>query len=78
MDLDLAILGQIPINYQVYVQQIREEYSRYSDSEYREGRRAVLRTLLARGKIFQTANFQKFLGENAVRNISNELEHLQY
>ncbi len=73
LDIDLAILGSAPDEYNTYSQNIRKEYSIYSDKEYREGRKAVLESFLNR-KIYHTQKFKELgFEERAKENIKREL-----
>ena len=61
MDIDLAILGQLPALYQIYEAQIRQEYAWVPAPLYRAGRAKVLNGFLARPAIFHTPVFwQRF------------------
>ena len=48
LDADLAILGAPEEQYAVYARGVREEYTKYPDDVWREGRIAVLERLLER------------------------------
>jgi predicted metal-dependent HD superfamily phosphohydrolase len=54
-DADLAILAADPARYAEYAADVRREYARVSDEDFRTGRAAVLRELLSRPSLFHTA-----------------------
>jgi predicted metal-dependent HD superfamily phosphohydrolase len=70
LDADLAILGASAAVYRTYAEQIRREYDWVPDPEYREGRRQILATFLARPTIF---HFLIHLEVAAHRNIAAEI-----
>lgn len=72
-DADLSVLGSAPEAYEVYVRQIRAEYSIYPDALYRPGRRKVLEHFLAMDRIFKTEWFHQRYEEQARINLRNEL-----
>jgi predicted metal-dependent HD superfamily phosphohydrolase len=75
-DVDLAILGVTPDEYQAYAAAIREEYSHLSDVEYRAGRIAVLDRIAGAEPIYVLARFRAVLEEQARANIAAEIERL--
>ncbi|MEA5365949.1 hypothetical protein VA596_40930 [Amycolatopsis sp., V23-08] len=48
LDADLAILGASEAQYAVYAEAVRQEYAKYPDDVWREGRIAVLEGMLSR------------------------------
>ena len=52
LDADLAIMGAAPERYARYARDIRTEYAWVPEADYRKGRSAVLRALLARPRIY--------------------------
>jgi predicted metal-dependent HD superfamily phosphohydrolase len=76
LDIDLAILGSAPRRFAAYGRAIRAEYSFLADSEYAEGRTAVLQSLLARPRIYLTDAFGKRLESLARENIRAGLGRL--
>src|SRR5690606_32480869 len=58
LDVDLAILGVPHDEYAAYARSVRREYGWVPDEMYREERKAVLESFLARPRIFQTEPFQ--------------------
>jgi predicted metal-dependent HD superfamily phosphohydrolase len=76
MDADLAVLGDEPAVYQAYVNGVRAEYAHVSDHEWRLGRSAVLRSLLARDPLFLTTAMRDERERRARANITAELAGL--
>ena len=75
-DIDMAILGYSPAEFNEYEANIRREYAFASDSEYKEGRCHFLYTLLARESIFKTSHFYKKYEAAARINIKRLIECL--
>jgi predicted metal-dependent HD superfamily phosphohydrolase len=74
LDLDMQILASQPETYQVYTQNVRKEYSHFSDEDFMKGRGKFL--LGIKGKqIFYDDRFLA-LNEVAQENIGNEIEAL--
>ncbi|WP_406313010.1 HD domain-containing protein [Streptosporangium sp. NBC_01639] len=71
-DADLAILATSPEIYTAYAAAVRQEYSFVPDDAFREGRAAVLRSLLDRPAIFRIADLEA----QARANIHAELDRL--
>ncbi|CAD8118135.1 unnamed protein product [Paramecium sonneborni] len=69
LDADMSILESDA--YQIYAQDIRKEYSHFTDKEYKTGRIAVLQKFL-QSKIFNLRSEEK-----ARKNIQEEIEILQ-
>ncbi|HVI44283.1 MAG TPA: hypothetical protein VM802_05420 [Chitinophaga sp.] len=76
LDFDLQILGADPATYQLYTQQIRQEYSIYPDLLYNAGRRKVLQHFLEMPAIFRTAGCRNLYEQQARENIHAELNNL--
>jgi predicted metal-dependent HD superfamily phosphohydrolase len=53
-DADLAILAADPLGYATYAAAVRQEYAHVPDADFRVGRAAILRDLLARPTLFRT------------------------
>ncbi len=75
-DIDLATLGAEPADYANYRDQIREEYARVPEADYRSGRIAVLRGFLDRPEIYATAPF-RHLEARARENLAAEIREWQ-
>lgn len=75
-DADLAVLGSEPERYQASVGQIRAEYARFTDDQWRDGRRSVLGDLLGRPFIYHTPLGRRWWEEQARANLEAELSQL--
>jgi predicted metal-dependent HD superfamily phosphohydrolase len=53
-DADLAILAATPDRYRAYARQVRQEHDWVTDDDFRVGRAAILRTMLARDALYRT------------------------
>ncbi len=71
-DADLAILASSPEEYAAYAAAVRQEYSFVPDEAFRQGRAAVLRSLLDLPAIFHIADLE----DRARNNIHAELARL--
>ena len=76
MDIDLSILGQPEEVFDAYEQKIRQEYSWVSDEDFRKGRAAVLKTFLARPRIYYTDYFYGKYQAQAKKNLQRSLAKL--
>lgn len=76
LDFDLSILGTEPREYFTYAQQIRYEYSMYSDTQFKPGRKKVLAHFLALPAIYKTAIFREEREAIARENLDEELRML--
>lgn len=77
LDADLAILAAEQPVYDLYARRVREEYARYTDDVWREGRAKVLRTLLARPDLYATDKAKALWDSNARANMTRELRALE-
>jgi predicted metal-dependent HD superfamily phosphohydrolase len=75
-DADLAILGASEERYADYVRGVRSEYAHVPDPDFAAGRAAVLRDLLAKPRLFQTAQARERWEERARANVRRELATL--
>jgi len=75
-DADLSVLGLNRGRYHVYARDVREEYARYSDEQFRQGRLAVVQDLLGRAELFHTAAGRALWTEAARRNLAEERDRL--
>lgn len=75
-DIDLAILGSAPDDYDDYAAGIRAEYGDLDEAAFRQGRRRVLEALLARDRIYVLDSMQASLERPARSNIERELASL--
>lgn len=75
-DADLAILASPPDEYAGYVEKVRAEYAHVSDDDFRAGRAAVLRSLLAREPIYATQTARDLWEDAAHHNLTTELSRM--
>lgn len=73
LDIDMSILGSSPKRFNEYEQQIREEYSMYSDEEYKQGRSTFLKPLSTKYKIYNTEEYEFKYAKQAKLNIDRTL-----
>lgn len=76
LDFDMAILGAEDAIYDVYMQQIRDEYSLFPTFMFNRGRKKLLKSFMAQTSIFKTEEFRKKLESQAYDNIKKELAML--
>ncbi|MBB3106994.1 putative metal-dependent HD superfamily phosphohydrolase [Psychrobacter luti] len=76
LDMDLSILGASWSEYEQYAQAIRQEYAHISNEDYRVGRIAVLKGLLAHPTLYLTDYYSTRLEMPARRNIKREITSL--
>src|SRR5262249_22650221 len=76
LDMDLAILGSPPADFDVYEVAVRREYDWVTEPQWKLGRRAVLVQLLARPAIYATARFQASHEAAARRNLARAIARL--
>jgi predicted metal-dependent HD superfamily phosphohydrolase len=76
LDFDIAILAAEPDTYKAYSEKIRQEYLKYPDKIYKEGRKQALQKVLAADKIFLTPDYIDTLETSARKNIRNEVGQL--
>lgn len=70
VDIDLAILGASELRFAEYEAQIRAEYSFVPDALFREKRREILLSFLARPRIYSTPLCFERLEANARKNLA--------
>ena len=76
-DADLAILGADGDDYLAYVGRVRDEYNHLDNTEWTDGRIAVMSSFLERASIYGTATGRDRWEAAARRNVTDELETLQ-
>jgi predicted metal-dependent HD superfamily phosphohydrolase len=76
-DIDLAILGQPPEDFDEYERQVRVEYAWVPDPLFRAGRAKILRAFLERPSIYGSDVFRRKYEESARRNLQNSLQKLR-
>lgn len=72
-DADLAILAAGPERYAEYVAAVRREWAHLADADFAVGRAAILRDLLAKPHLFQTAYAREHWEAAARANAEAEL-----
>lgn len=77
LDMDLSILGADWSSYERYAQAVRQEYQHVAIADYRTGRIAVLKGLLAHDSLYLTDAYYQRLERQARLNIRREIEFLQ-
>lgn len=77
VDIDLAILGAPPDEFDAYERAIRLEYAHVDDEAFRRGRAAVLRHFLARPSIYATEFFRSRYEAAARANLERSLAALE-
>ncbi|MCC6677645.1 MAG: hypothetical protein IT436_10920 [Phycisphaerales bacterium] len=76
-DIDLSILAAPPEAYDRYAAAIRVEFGFAPDEDYRKGREAFLRALLAKPEIYRTDIFRVRCESKARANIEREILGLE-
>ncbi|MET8624856.1 hypothetical protein ABZW30_14025 [Kitasatospora sp. NPDC004669] len=76
-DADLAVLGGSPEAYAAYTAAVRAEYGFVPDPDFREGRAAVLRQLLALPALYRTPAGRERFTAPARTNLTAELQQLE-
>ena len=76
LDIDLSILGENPMKYKEYCENIRKEYQIYPDFIYRKGRQKVLENILKLDSIYKTEFFKQEYESQAKENLTLELNQL--
>ncbi len=73
LDMDLSILGAHWSAYEQYTQAVRQEYAHVTDDNYRDGRNAILKGLLAHPRLYLTDYYHGRLEAQARHNIEREI-----
>lgn len=76
VDIDLAILGAEVARFEESDVQVRAEYDYLSDEAYREPRKAVLASFLARPRLYSTERFFTAYEAQARQNLQRALSRL--
>ena len=77
IDVDLAIFGQQPEQYNEYEKKIREEYSWIPEQNFWKGRIKLLKNFLDREFIFYTEDFRSKYEEQARRNLQKSISLME-
>lgn len=75
-DADLAVLAAERSRYEAYAADVRNEYAHVPDDAFRDGRSAVLRTLLQRPALYATQAGRTQWEAAARANVARELSRL--
>jgi predicted metal-dependent HD superfamily phosphohydrolase len=76
-DADLWILSTKAERFDSYCEQVRQEYAHVSDTDYRQGRAAILRPLMHRDRIYRTSHALHSWETPARINLGRELTRLR-
>lgn len=76
LDIDLAILGQAPPQFDQYEAAIRQEYAWVPLGRYLDGRSQVLQRFLARPRIYTSPHFYRLYEQQARANLARSLANL--
>lgn len=77
LDIDLAILGAPPTQFDAYDDAIRREYAWVSHANYVAGRLRVLETFAARDPLYHTEPFQRQYAAQARANFGRKISDLR-
>jgi predicted metal-dependent HD superfamily phosphohydrolase len=75
-DADLSILAAVDDDYREYAAAVREEYAHVPEPDFRAGRAAILRQLLALPRLFATQTGHDRWEARARRNVEREIAEL--
>ena len=75
-DADLAILASAPDDYAHYTAAVRAEYAHVAEADFKAGRAAILRGLLALPRLFATDSGHDRWEARARRNVEAEIVEL--
>ena len=76
LDFDLSILGSSTQIYKKYINNIRKEYSIYSDKQFFAGRKLFIEKMLSKKSLFYTHELNNLFQEQAKINLTYEKNHL--
>ncbi|CAN6961517.1 MULTISPECIES: hypothetical protein [Psychrobacter] len=76
LDMDLSMLGAAWSEYELYASAVRQEYAHVPVTDYRIGRTAVLKGLLAHSRLYLTDFYFERLEKPARDNIKREITAL--
>jgi predicted metal-dependent HD superfamily phosphohydrolase len=77
LDMDLAILGSPPAEFDAYEAAVRREYDWVGEPQWKLGRRAVLAQFLARPAIYATRHFRASHEAAARGNLARSIGRLE-
>lgn len=76
-DIDLAILGQLVPEFDLYEAQIRQEYTWVPELDFCKGRAKILEGFLRRDSIYRTDHFRDCYERQARLNLERSLANLR-
>ena len=76
LDVDLAILGAPPTQFDAYETQVRAEYAVVPRDQFRSNRRRILQEFMARERLFHTAHFYVSHEQQARINLRRSIDLL--
>lgn len=76
LDIDLAILGAPPAQFDAYEKQVREEFASIPEDAFRSGRRKILTMFMDRAPIYRTPGFRQRFEQQAKLNLGKSLSAL--
>ena len=76
LDMDFAILGAPRETYETYADNIRAEYAAVPEDQFRAGRAAFLKGVLAQPRMFRTDVYEAEFGDRARANLAWEIGRL--
>jgi len=76
VDVDLSILGAPPARFDEYEEQVSQEYAWVPQPVYREKRKLILESFLARPSLYSTAPFRERLEARARANLARSIARL--
>lgn len=77
VDIDLSILGEHPVVYAKYEENIRKEFRMVAERKYYEGRLNVLNSILQKRRIYTTDYFHDNYENQARTNMTNAIIHIK-
>jgi predicted metal-dependent HD superfamily phosphohydrolase len=77
LDFDLEVLSRSDADYARYAEQIQAEYGHMKPADYYAGRLKVLRSFLARDRLYFSDVFYESFEQKARRNLEQEIASLQ-
>ncbi|XP_019645717.1 PREDICTED: uncharacterized protein LOC109486334 isoform X2 [Branchiostoma belcheri] len=78
LDFDMSVLGWPEQDYDVYAEQIRQEYVHIPLDQYKERRAMFLKKSMSEtANIFSTKEFREQFEKQARQNMNREIQHLQ-
>ncbi|MBI4448031.1 pantetheine-phosphate adenylyltransferase [Candidatus Woesearchaeota archaeon] len=76
IDIDLAILGKTAKEFDEYERDIRDEYAWVPEEQFKQGRRAILKSFLERPSLYTTGFFKEKYEKEARKNLERSITQL--